>query len=132
MPFLLKANGGPDSYSARARKIMQSCLLILLAGAAIAGYLLSVDGRYRDFPLSLYWLPVLQLSIGLSLLNTSLAHNWRRLPLWLGAIAVGNAIVCILLEPNNLQAILCAGLTVLPAYAIGIKSNSKLSLKQTV
>ena len=132
MPFLLKANGGPDSYAARARKIMQSCLLILLAGAAIAGYLLSVDGRYRDFPLSLYWLPVLQLSIGLSLLNTALAHNWRRLTLWLGAIAVGTAIVCILLEPNNLQAILWAGLTALLAYAIGIKANSKISLKKTV
>src|SRR3546814_5507679 len=101
MPFLLKANGGPDSYSARARKIMQSCLLILLAGAAIAGYLLSVDGRYRDFPLSLYWLPVLQLSIGLSLLNASLVLKWRRLTLWLGAIALGTAIVCIRSEEHT-------------------------------
>src|SRR3546814_796675 len=132
MPFLLKANGGPDSYSARARKIMQSCLLILLAGAAIAGYLLSVDGRYRDFPLSLYWLPVLQLSIGLSLLNASLVLKWRRLTLWLGAIALGTAIVCILLEPNNLQAILWAGLTALLACAAGIKATSEISLKKTV
>lgn len=132
MPFLLKANGGPDSYALRARKIMQSCLLILLAGAAIASYLLSVDGRYRDFPLSLYWLPVLQLSIGLSLLNTSLVLKWRRLTLWLAAIALGTAIVCILLEPNNLQAILWAGLTALLASAAGIKANSEISLKKTV
>ena len=111
---------------------MLSCLLILLVGAAIAGVLLSMDGGYRDFPLSLYWLPVMQLSIGLSLLNTTLATRWRRPTLWLGAIALGTAIVCILLEPNNLQAILWTILAVLLVHAAGIRTNSEISLKKTV
>lgn len=132
IPFLLKANGRPDSYASRARRIMQSCLLILLAGAAIAGYLMSVDGRYRDFPFSLYWLPVLQLSIGLHFLNAPLTSKWRRLAHWLAAIAIGTAIVCILLEPNNPQTLLWAGLTILLAYAAGIKARSEISLKKTV
>jgi len=132
MPFVLKGNEKPSGNALRARRLLQASLLMLVAGAALASFLLATDGRYRDFPLALFLLPVLQLSLGLRLLHIQLQHIWKRLFYWLAAIACGTAIVCILLEPNNVQAIIWAGFTALLAYAAGIRARSTMTIKKTV
>ena len=102
--------------SGKADRIMRLCLGFLLAGAAIAGWLLMTDGRYRDFPLVLYALPVLQLSIGMSLAGRDTRTAWR--PFYvINGIAVVSVIACIVLEPINLSAWLWAALTVLLTFA---------------
>lgn len=132
IPFMLMAKGNNNQSNAlRSRRFLQASLLMLVAGAALASYLIATDGRYRDFPLSLFLLPVLQLSIGLRLLHIQLDHIWRRLFFWLSAIAIGTAIVCILLEPNNVQALIWTALTVLLAYAAGIRAHSTIVIKKT-
>jgi hypothetical protein len=130
MPFLIMGEGHANENSRLARKLVRASLLILMAGTAVAGLLLSLDGRYRDFPLALFLLPALQLSLGLRLLQIQLADCWRRLFFWFGAVAAGTAIVCILLEPNNLQALLWAGLTILLACAAGLKALTDIYVKK--
>lgn len=132
IPFVAKDDSNPRSNAMRARRLLQAALLLLTSGAALAGFLLAMDGRYRNFPLALFLLPIFQLSIGLRLLHIQLKPIWERLFYWLNAIAIGTAIVCILLEPNNVQALLWAGLTVLLAYAAGITARSTIYLKKTV
>lgn len=130
MPFLVMGSGQANENSRRARQVLRAALLMLVAGAAVASLLLSLDGRYRDFPLALFLLPVLQLSIGLRLLQIQLADCWQGWFYWILAVSVGTAIVCILLEPNNLQALLWAGLTVLLAYAAGLKAQTDIYMKK--
>ena len=132
LPFLIKGNDNPDGKAERALRIYQAAMLVLIAGAALAGYLLSTDGRYRDFPLALFLLPVLQISLGMRLLHMQIRPSWEKLTFWLCAIAISTAIVCILLEPNNVQAIIWAGLTALMAYAAGLRPNSTIVMKKTV
>lgn len=132
IPFIVKGDGNPRSKAAHSRRLMLAALFLLTAGAALASFLLAWDGRYRDFPLALFLLPVLQLSIGLRLLHIQLEHSWKRLFFLLGAIALGSAIVCILLEPNNPQALLWAGLMILLATAAGIRPLSTIHFKKAV
>jgi hypothetical protein len=115
----------------RAKRLLQACLVLLAASAAIAGYLLALDGRYRNFPIVLYWLPLMQLAVGLPLLNSAIQQVWRRLLFALNAFAAAMGVVCILLEPNNPQAIIWTGLTLLLAYAAGIRMNTELVMKKT-
>lgn len=114
-------------------------LLALIAGTAIAGVLLmpkalvleplskaipslggflyNLDGRYRDFPLSIYLLPVLQLTIGLWLVGLpALARIQKTLPSnassdvdWpyykhLSLIALLPLAILLIAEPLNTQA----------------------------
>lgn len=127
LPFI----AGKQNHAIRARRLLQACLLILAASAAVAGYLLAVDGRYRNFPIVLYWLPLMQLAIGLRFLNAPLKPAWSRALYWLNAVAMGMAIVCIVLEPNNLHALIWTGLTVLLACAAGIRMNTEFDMKKT-
>lgn len=131
IPFIANGEVNPRSLAARSRRLMLAALFLLTAGAALASFLLAWDGRYRDFPLALFWLPVLQLSVGLRLLHRQLEHSWKRLFFVLNSIALGTAIVCILLEPNNPQALLWAGLVILLTYAAGIRPLSTIHLKKT-
>lgn len=127
VPFI----AGKQDTAVPAKRLLQACLVILVASAAVAGYLLAVDGRYRNFPIVLYWLPLVQLALGLRLLGTALKPVWQRALYGLNAFAVGMAIVCILLEPNNLQALIWTGLTALLAYAAGIRTNTEFDMKKT-
>lgn len=84
-------------------RLLQTCLTILLLAAITLSILLIVDGRYRDFSISLYALPVIQLSLGLYLLK----HSVRpRLQLYylLHLILIVSAACCLYLEPKNLLA----------------------------
>jgi exo-beta-1,3-glucanase (GH17 family) len=75
------------------------------ASPALSGFFYNLDGRYRDFPLTIYLLPVLQLSIGLwlaHLQDLTLTHS--RIYRYFNGIAVATMIVFILSEPLNVHA----------------------------
>ncbi len=72
---------------------------------ALSGFFYNLDGRYRDFPLSIYLLPVLQLSIGLWLLQIRpLTIIKSRLYGYLNIIALATMGIFLLSEPLNMQA----------------------------
>lgn len=99
-----------------AKIVVNIALLILLAGAVVVGWLLWTDGRYRDFPVVIYILPALQLSIGIWLAGIDLRFAWRPYYL-LNLAALGTAIACAWSEPDNLHTLLWVGLTVLLTFA---------------
>lgn len=111
MPWLLATR-----THIHAKKLLHIKLFALVIGAAIAGWLMWTDGRYRDFPLALYALPALQLSLGLPLAGIKTRTTWRPYYL-LSLIVVATALACAWLEPNNLHALLWVGLTLLLATA---------------
>ena len=98
--------------------------LILLVGAATMGVLLTVDGRYRDFPVMLYVLPVLQLSLGVVLAKLSVSW-FQPVSLSLGIAAFTAAIIAYLLEPLNTNAIYWLGITLLLVIPMLLKNKQK-------
>lgn len=119
-----------DTTTARAEKLMRVCLLLLSIGAAVTDYLLMLDGRYRDFPLVIYALPILQLSLGMWLAGTKTGTTWRGFTT-LNLIATAIAFVCLAIEPSNLHAALWAGLAILLVFASWPKRNSE-KLEETL
>lgn len=130
-----KNNGLADAHS---KHIIQISLFFFVAGAALAGLLLmpkayilkpityvmpalsgffyNLDGRYRDFPIAIYLLPALQLSIGLWLLQLrNLAKMRSRMYRNLNTIALVTMGIFILSEPLNIQAYAWTGLVILLA-----------------
>jgi hypothetical protein len=87
---------------------------ILSLGALGANYLLIIDGRYRDFPISLYAIPVVLLSLGFSVSR----QKWNRSVLdgLLALTLVLSAIGPIYLEPKNHHAWVWLTVNVLLAY----------------
>ncbi|HWU35580.1 MAG TPA: beta-1,6-glucan synthase [Methylovorus sp.] len=79
-------------------------------------WLFEIDGRYRDFPLPLYALPVIQLAIGLTLLNISRSNTWRPYKV-LNILALAAMVACIAFETENRQAIAWLLLVLATAYA---------------
>jgi exo-beta-1,3-glucanase (GH17 family) len=122
--FVITRKPHAPSPSAKAEKLMRICLSLLGLGAAITGYLLMHDGRYRDFPLVIYALPVLQLSLGMWLAGIGTRTTWRAFYVLNTAMMV-TALACLWTEPNNLHALLWAGLAVLLIFASWPKRNSK-------
>lgn len=132
-----KLNGATDKWSQR---IVHFSLCSFVLSAAIAGLLLmpkawllqplsmampalsgffyNLDGRYRDFPIAIFLLPVLQLSIGLRLLKlralTRLQSRWLY---HLNSIALATMAIFLLSEPLNIQAYMWTALVVLLAIA---------------
>lgn len=53
----------PFALTGRAQGMLRAALRVLLFGLAVAGLLLAVDGRYRDFPFLLFALPALQFGL---------------------------------------------------------------------
>lgn len=138
MPFIIakkQVNGLENTYS---KNIMRISLFVFTLCAAITGLLLmpkawvlqplsqamptlsgffyNLDGRYRDFPLTIYLLPVLQLSIGLWLAQLQTLTNTKsRIYRYLNVIALLTMLVFILSEPLNVQAYAWLALTILLA-----------------
>ncbi len=111
LPLLWKA-----SLQGRACSMIKICLIVLAIGAAIASGLLLIDGRYRDFPVVLYALPILQLAPGLWLTKTGTRTGWRGFYV-INAIAISAALACAAMEPDNMHALLWAGLVIVLACA---------------
>lgn len=101
-----------DQQSTRAASIIKLMLAVLLLGALTMGLLLTVDGRYRDFPVMIYALPALLWSLGLWLAKAPL-HFSNLIALVCGVGAVTTALICYLLEPLNHNAAYWLGILVL-------------------
>jgi len=99
-----------------AKMIIQLSLTFLFLGAVIANYLLSLDGRYRDFAIILYGLTILELTIGLKLLNKSTCINFSAFR-FLGIFLVATATFCFYKEPTNALAFVWLLLSTLIAWA---------------
>lgn len=83
---------------------------------ALSGFFYNLDGRYRDFPLTIYLLPVLQLSIGLWLAQLQkLVSTKSRIYHYLNVITLVTMVVFILSEPLNVQAYAWFALAILLA-----------------
>lgn len=97
-------------------RLLQTCLTILLLAAISASILLIVDGRYRDFSISLYALPAIQLSLGLYLLKQNVRPKLQLYYL-LHMLLIVSAAYCLYLEPKNLLATLWLAISILIAGA---------------
>lgn len=95
-----------------ATRAYQWSALVLLVGATTMGVLLTVDGRYRDFPVMLYALPVLQLSLGIFLAKWSV-HWFQPVSLSLAVASFTAAVIAYLVEPLNTNAMSWLGITLL-------------------
>ena len=84
----------------KAKNIMQLALIVFLLAALTANYLLIVDGRYRDFAISLYALPIIELSLGLLMLNQAIRNSASLFKLLSLALVV-SASICVYTEPSN-------------------------------
>lgn len=111
----------PKGHSLGSHAFQWSACLLLL-GAATMGVLLTVDGRYRDFPVMLYVMPVLQLSIGVML--AKLKVQWYQpISLTLGAAAFTTAVIAYLVEPLNTNAMIWLGLSLLMFIPMLLKNK---------
>lgn len=88
-----------------ALNLIRTGQVLLLLGGAIAGLLILFDGRYRDFPLMLFSLPVLQLSIGMKALGLHFRPRWQIINI-LSMLTLLSAILCWGMETNNKTAAL--------------------------
>lgn len=85
---------------------------------SLSGFFYNLDGRYRDFPLAITLLPVLQLSIGVWLLQlTTLTHTTARWYRHLNVVALATMAIFLISEPLNIQAYAWTGLIILLAIA---------------
>jgi hypothetical protein len=82
-----------------------------------------MDGRYRDFAISLYALPVIQISLGLLAANQVIRHQLAMFK-WLCLVLVGSALACLYKEPSNQLAWAWLGLNLLIAMANWPKKES--------
>lgn len=99
-----------------AKRIIYITLLVMLLAALSANYLLITDGRYRDFAVSLYALPVIQLSIGLKLLKQNIKTQFSAYR-FLGVLLIVSAAYCLYKEPSNALAMIWLAICALVAWA---------------
>jgi len=83
--------------------VLKTGVLILTVAAISASVLLIVDGRYRDFPISLYALPILLLSFSSVLLEVDVRPQ-RWLGYVLSSVLMVAALYCVYLETENISA----------------------------
>jgi len=102
--------------NAQAKTFIQLSTVILMAAALTANYLLLTDGRYRDFAICLYALPVIQISLGLLACKQPIRHSFGFFR-FLGLILIASALGCLYKEPSNLLAWAWVGLNLLLALA---------------
>lgn len=83
-------------------KLMIGIKLVFLYAALITGYLIYFDGRYRDFPILLFVMPVLTMIFDLARPKDN-TINWfmQGLP---AALAVMFAVLCYVTEPTSMAA----------------------------
>lgn len=111
-----------------AMRARQLSAFVLLVGAVTIGVLLTVDGRYRDFPVILFALPVLQLMLGFRLLKMQV--QWLQpVYLSLGIAALTAAGIAYLLEPLNANALTWLAICLLLSATMFM--NNKKSIKIT-
>ena len=127
LQFMLLTNIVGPARDKLAKIAVYAGLSVLLTGAAIAGWLQMTDGRYRDFPLVIYALPALQLSLGTWLAGIKIRANWNIVYLIFiyacAAVALVTASIAVWRESNNLAAILWLSLSILLTSAFWPKPD---------
>jgi len=111
IPFLIHTQPSPKLLST-----IKKALFLTAASATMATVLLAADGRYRDFPLVLYVLPVLQLSLGFYLARIRV-NTENVLYYSLNGLNIVTAAFLIVMEPHNLHVYLWLDIVMLIAYA---------------
>jgi exo-beta-1,3-glucanase (GH17 family) len=111
VPFLMNINS-----SAKLLPILRKALFMIIASATFTTVMLAGDGRYRDFPLTLYALPVLQLSIGFYLAKIRI-NTKNEIYYSLNGLNIITAILLIVMEPHNLNVYFWLDIVMLIAYA---------------
>ncbi len=112
-------------------KVINYARFYLLITSISAGFLLLIDGRYRDFPIALYLLPGIVLSLS-KYLDVLRVQFGRRLGSILCSLSVIFASLCFILEHKNVYTLLWIGITVLIAYSSWpnqLNNNSELNNK---
>lgn len=121
-------------YLALAQQRLQSNVLnvmsfVLLASMLYASYYLYVDGRYRNFPLELYVLPVLVLLATkvaslVTAARTSFTFDWKAvLTGVIGLLAIILSVLTYRLEPQNSVALYWLTLVVLMTLVSLLKAK---------
>jgi exo-beta-1,3-glucanase (GH17 family) len=104
-----------------ATRIIRGTLWLLSATMLVATILLLFDGRYRDFPLSLYLLPVLALGPILQLSGAALSCTPRGL-MPMTVLAIISSLLLLWQEPRNLHLYYWIALLLMPAVpALSLK-----------
>ena len=101
--------------SSLAKTLIQITSIALMLAALTANYLLITDGRYRDFSISLYALPIIQIAFGLGLAQQHIRFQLKLFK-WLGILLLISASACVSLEPTNLLAWAWLGLNLLLTF----------------
>jgi len=111
IPFLMHDQSRPKLLN-----ILQKALFLIVTSATLTSVLLIADGRYRDFPLTLYVLPVLQLSVGFYLARIRVSTE-NVIYYSLNGLSVITTGIFIVMELHNPHAYYWLGITLLVAYA---------------
>lgn len=104
-------------------RLLLACSTLLLLAAITSSTLLIIDGRYRDFAVSLYALPAIQLSLGLYLLRQRIRPKIK-IYYVLHALLIVSAVYCLYLEPKNLLAVLWLAINIMLATSAWPRSFS--------
>jgi exo-beta-1,3-glucanase (GH17 family) len=91
------------SDSPHAKRWAYISLWTLCIAAFICTSLIIADGRYRDFPISLFLLPCLQFGFALKILGIHLGPPSKDYIKLLSVLLIGN-IILLIIEPVNLHA----------------------------
>lgn len=99
-----------------AVNLMQKLKLVFLYASLVTGCLIFVDGRYRDFPIVVFMLPALVMTIGCFARQHASNLRWfvYGLP---SALTVMFAALCFAKEPENKAALVWLVLATLLAIA---------------
>lgn len=114
------------SQSNHANALLKTATYLLFIAAIAATGLLIVDGRYRDFPISLFALPVVQLAFTSILLGLKIQLQ-RMLTYVLSAILAAAALYMVYVEAYNISAyywLLLCGLIVVAVWPRSIISTN--------
>jgi glucan 1,3-beta-glucosidase len=106
----------PFAIVGRARGLLHGALRVLLFGAAAAGLLLAVDGRYRDFPFLLFLMPVVQFGVALRFAGFRLTPRPPEATAF-AAIAIVGSVIAWLMDWRNVQAFAWAVMAIVFAAA---------------
>jgi exo-beta-1,3-glucanase (GH17 family) len=118
-----------NSESRLAKKLANISIWALAITAFFATSLLVADGRYRDFPISLFLLPCLQFGIVLKFIGAhigSFSNDYIKLVV---ALMIGN-IILIAIEPLNTDAWIWFALSAL-LLSTGFYKTQPLVTKNT-
>jgi len=102
---------------------LKTGVLILSVAAISATVLLIVDGRYRDFSISLFALPILLLSFSSTFLEIDVRPP-RLLGYVLSSVLMLTVVYCVYLETENISAYYWLGLCGLFVTALWPKSQA--------